>query len=75
MMLECSGLNGGKASDWLRLCLMMGGWFSSQVIRSDNQNDTHFEYVDPTNGTGFPQSSEGDQLTQFTGKGGHLAVA
>ena len=25
MMLECSALNGGKVSDWLRLCRMTGG--------------------------------------------------
>ena len=61
-MLECSGLNGGKASDWLRLCHAMGGRFSSQVIRSYNLNDTHFEYVYSVDGTGFPRSSEGNHL-------------
>ena len=63
MMLEHPGLNGRKASDWLRLCCAAGGRFSSQVVCSDNLNDTHFEYVYSVNGTGFPQSSEGNHLT------------
>ena len=29
LMLECSGLNGEKASDWLRLCHATAEWCSS----------------------------------------------
>ena len=42
-----------------------------RLPRSDNR----LEYGDLVNGTAFPRSSEGNQLTQFTGKGGRLVVA
>ena len=38
-------------------------------------SDTRLEYDDLVDGTASPQSSEGNQLTQFTIQGGHLAVA
>ena len=40
-----------------------------------SHSDTRLEYGDSVDGTAFPQSLEGNQLMQFTGKGGHLAVA
>ena len=60
-MWEHSGLNGGKASDWLRLCCVTRSCV--QLFRSDNLNNTQLEYGDSVNGIAFPQSLEGNQLT------------
>ena len=56
-LIGCPGLNGGKASDWPRLCHVTRGRCS--IISFYNR----LEYGDSVDGTAFPQSSEGNQLT------------
>ena len=57
-------LDGGKVPDWPRLCRMTRGQY---LIEKGgvwlSRSDTQLEYSDLVNGTAFPQSSEGNQLT------------
>ena len=56
--------------------LLIGRDFATQQeggVRLSH-SDTQLEYGDSVDGIAFPRSSEGNQLTQFTGKGGRLAL-
>ena len=43
-------------------------WILTIPLRSDNRNDTHFEYVSSANWHTSSSSSEDNPLTQFTSK-------